>query len=194
MKKIIYGIFFLINASIFAMQKPVRVYDSKKTYELKVLLNNYNVQQRMPVNIVKQLVIAGADPNVKADSGSYEARTWMSPISTNLNQEALQIMLEHGAIPVEGQLTIACSDNIFFLARLLLDCGANVHEAPAAGFTPLHHAVHNISLELVELLLSRGAKSDINKPNLYHETPFSIANKKRHQEIIELFIKYLNEP
>ncbi len=64
-------------------------------------------------------------------------------------------------------LYIACENNSFEMAKLLIGAGANVNLATGRCATPLHAACeHNDSLKLVKLLVEQGAKVRAQNYNL----------------------------
>ena len=55
----------------------------------------------------------------------------------------------------------ACSGHVA-VAEMLIAAGADVNPAnDAGGWTPLHHAVHNGHLDVVQLLLRHGADKEL---------------------------------
>jgi len=67
-------------------------------------------------------------------------------------------------------------------AKLLLDFGAEIDAIDEEYYsTPLGYAAHFGHLELVKLLLERGA--DPNMAGKFWATPLAWAKKKGHQEI-----------
>lgn len=67
----------------------------------------------------------------------------------------------------ESPLTAAAGDGALDAARCLLDHGADVNKQPTDNFgsTPLHEAITNGHLQMVELLLNRGADPDVLEGN-----------------------------
>jgi ankyrin repeat protein len=70
------------------------------------------------------------------------------------------------------------------LVTLLLDRGADVNEASAAGSTSLHKAAVLGNAELTRLLLARGA--NVNARNSGGQTPLTHAIFKGHDEVVAL--------
>lgn len=68
------------------------------------------------------------------------------------------------------------------LARRLLEAGADPNSAQDGGFRPLHEAVLNAHLELVELLLAFGANPHVS--NDEGDSPLQLALAKGMAEIV----------
>ncbi|MGD2095837.1 MAG: ankyrin repeat domain-containing protein [Phycisphaerales bacterium] len=71
--------------------------------------------------------------------------------------------------------------------RSLLSDGADINARDRIGGTPLHAAVQNRHLELIELLIDEGA--DINAKNNTGQTPLHLAVDYSQQDIAELLIE-----
>jgi len=65
--------------------------------------------------------------------------------------------------------------------RFLIAKGATVNLDNHTGFTPLHHAAENGSLEAAEVLLDAGA--DPTWPNNMGETPAQVARRRMHLDV-----------
>ena len=159
--------------------QPVRIYNKEKTEQLKLLLNTHHHRNKVPYARIAVLVIAGADPNVKADSGYYQNHLWLDvelPEKDNIDFYAL--LLKHGADPNDNLLACACTRNCYEHVLMLLDYGVNVNEKTMLGWSPLHSAVLMEKIKMVELLLERGGASDIDAPDTNGSTPFSIAQNE----------------
>jgi hypothetical protein len=89
--------------------------------------------------------------------------------TTNLAQPQLFKVIEKG--------------NLSDINKAIKD-GANVNEADRFGWTPLHLAAYNGSLEIVKLLVVNGA--DINtKTYIGERTPLYVASLNQHQDIVD---------
>jgi uncharacterized protein len=74
-------------------------------------------------------------------------------------------------------------------ARLLLEHGADVNDGgKEGGYYPLHYAAFFGSVELAELLLSHGARTDVLTSDGL--TPLAMAEQKGHQEVAELLRRH----
>jgi len=76
--------------------------------------------------------------------------------------------------------------------RFLIAKGATVNLDNRTGFTPLHHAAENGSLEAAEVLLDAGA--DPTWPNNMGETPAQVARKRMHPEVASVIEAKLAKP
>ncbi|MGV8122785.1 MAG: ankyrin repeat domain-containing protein [Candidatus Xenobiia bacterium LiM19] len=114
------------------------------------------------IEIVKMLIAAGADVNVKP---------------------------EHKTNPMKGTypLQIAAIKGWTEMAELLLSAGARgvINEKDDVyHYTPLHHAAEQGNKALVELLVNNGADKEVKDDQ--GRTPLKIAEEKGHIEIVEL--------
>jgi ankyrin repeat protein len=64
------------------------------------------------------------------------------------------------------------------VARLLIEAGADVNATQRHGYTPLHAAAENGDIELIDLLLDRGARIDARTDD--GRTAADIAEKANH--------------
>jgi ankyrin repeat protein len=78
-------------------------------------------------------------------------------------------------------LNWAAWDNHPDAVRFLIAKGATVNLDNLTGFTPLHHAAENGSLEAAEALLDAGA--DPAWPNNLGETPAQVARRRMHLDV-----------
>ena len=71
-------------------------------------------------------------------------------------------------------------------ALILLNAGARVGIFGDNGYTPLHYAAQSGGVNVVRLLLERGAdKSAVDKSG---NTPLALARKSEHAEVAELLL------
>ena len=76
--------------------------------------------------------------------------------------------------------------------QILLECGVNVNNSDCEGDTPLHHAVSNGNLEMVETLIEHEA--DVCATNDHQMTPVWIAAYKNYSEILKLLLYNFADP
>jgi hypothetical protein len=110
------------------------------------------------------------------------------PVAAMLNRVEEFKRLLPGSTAAERHLSlaIAAHDGRLEIARLLLDAGEDPSRYnPVGGHshgTPLHHAAGFGHLELVKLLVARGARTDL-KDVLWHGTPLEWAQHEGRTEV-----------
>lgn len=109
--------------------------------------------------------------------------------------ELLELLLEAGAEfdspshnamrvrPLHSAVAHAEPTTATLLARRLLEAGANPNSDQDSGFRPLHEAVLNSNLELVELLLAFGANPHLSNDD--GDSPLQLARGKGETVIAE---------
>jgi ankyrin repeat protein len=91
-------------------------------------------------------------------------------LTTPNNMTPLMMAAGFGRTPGEYRATeAACLEATTFL----LDAGADIHEANAAGDTAMHAAAYGANNTIVKLLLARGAR--LNDRNKAGQTPMKMA-------------------
>ena len=109
--------------------------------------------------------------------------------------EMAKLVIERGAdVNAEGDhgspFFLACRNDAFGIASLLADKGASVEAVDASkkggGDHPLHWACRKAKFDAVEFLVKRGA--DVEAKNAKGETPLSIAEAKKNQDIMQLLM------
>lgn len=113
--------------------------------------------------------------------------------------ESCQLLLEKSAAISKRTLCYATEKYNPDLVRYLLDQGAHVGSSTFDGLDPLKWAVHHGDLELVQLLLGRGA--DVNNENRTKKdsgepvmTALQIASLLKHIEIARILLKADADP
>ena len=81
-------------------------------------------------------------------------------------------------------LDTALSVDNYFLARRLINKGANVNAANNEGYTPLMYAASSDQYLPVLLLLEKGA--DVNAVDKNNETPLQMADRSGEESICNL--------
>jgi hypothetical protein len=71
-------------------------------------------------------------------------------------------------------------------AQSLITKGADINTQNTLGWTPLHSAIWNNKVNIVEMLVEN--KADINKENNKGETPLYFAAEKGNKRIVELLV------
>jgi ankyrin repeat protein len=84
------------------------------------------------------------------------------------------------------------NDVEYALSRIL--AGDDVNQGDDMGFTPLHLAAQEWSLDVARLLLQRGA--DVDKTNVHGNTPLftAVFNSRGRGEMIELLREHGADP
>lgn len=111
--------------------------------------------------------------------------------ATNGDTEQVIALLQDGtdantAFPMIGTnaLMIAAAFGHVDTARILLDAGTDVNAKDLTGWTPLHAAAFNGNLQIIRLLLERGA---IAEPSTWFlESPWVMAEELGYTEIVPL--------
>lgn len=121
------------------------------------------------VNIVKLLIEKGADVSIKVnydddESGTPPSETGLMLASRNGHTDVMQLLLAAKGVDVNDQ-NVRGSTALHFTAlhgktaaaNLLVEFRADVKIKNRFGWTPLHFAARNGHVEIMALLLSKGA-------------------------------------
>ena len=87
----------------------------------------------------------------------------------------------------ERGLWNAAVTNDLHKCQELLKKGQNPSKPDSSGFTPLHYAVRSSSIEIIELLLKSGAKTDL-QTNGGKSTALHRACLKGRPEVVQILI------
>jgi len=147
------------------------------------------------IDIMRWLLNNGADPNSRSD----RSRTPLHVAAYFKHLDAVQVLLEHnadanlqdvtGGTPLYDALARFGSSpgEVVSITRQLLKHGADtnicVHHS-----TPLHIASSHGWLEVVQLLLSYGAKVD--EKDEKGKTPFQVASEEGYDEITKVLLEH----
>ena len=138
------------------------------------------------LDIIKLLLKAGANPNIKDSSGNT-ALIWVS-INGHLN--IVRLLLKAGANPNikdsngNTALTRASRHGHLDIVKLLLKAGADPNIQNNYGYTALIWASRHGHLDIIKLLLKAGANPNIK--NIYGATALIYASRHGHLEIVKL--------
>jgi (2Fe-2S) ferredoxin len=209
-----------LSFPVCAMQPLVFVYNAKvyngvKTGELKELLNGHILSNPLPHIEIKQLVLDGADPNVKADESHYKECSWFEALFLYSHEcahfwDTIDFLFLHGASPnlhPKGLLASLCYSSTFEDSEskiaYLIRYGADICAQDSRGQTPLFNTICGYVLttrygisslpkteQLVERLLELGAICDIVIPDNEGTTPLSLVQNNELTCILKLFEKY----
>ena len=114
------------------------------------------------------------------------------------HHDIAKLLLDHG-VDIESTarkseatpLTVSCSYGSVSTAKVLLDCGANVHAQDVWGDTPLHSACipsdMYLGKQIAQELLAHGA--DPNVKNWNGETPLDVAKERGRNEIVDVLTR-----
>ncbi|MBC7806161.1 MAG: ankyrin repeat domain-containing protein [Akkermansiaceae bacterium] len=152
---------------------------------------------REDLDVVRQLLDAGADPNGSTPDNFTPLRS----AASRGFAAAIRLLLERGAdphaakrFPNDGSyLQNAAQSGSVEAVRLLIDAGLSIHEIGSYGWTPLAAAAtQNRSIPearnaaVVAELIARG--SDVNTRDKYEKTPLHQAAQFTFAEAIRLLI------
>ncbi len=157
--------------------------------ELRVAVRDRDVGQvQMLVDKGAKLSAVYARDNVRGTDGE------------KFRLKILELLLDHGTEVNDGTLIIAAAgEGTVSMVRMLLDRGANA-EANVSSFGPLYFAILQNRLEVVELLLDRGA-SPIKpcqgrhalRSNTYHygivTFPLQLASYRGRYDVVPILLK-----
>ena len=146
---------------------------------------------------VRELLLAGADPNIKDADG--RTPVFYAVISGNFS--AIQPLLAAGAdadvvdkygkkaldYKLQGQFSIAVKNEKLSEIRSLLRQGANINMPSLDGFTPLQYACQKNKSNIIRILLEAGANPNY-VPNtnrgVYDASPLQIAYRNLPESML----------
>jgi len=148
-------------------------------------------------HLAKKLINLKADIEI-GESDEYLVFDALSVAVRSQDLCLVKLLLNNGANPnrwnnEEGftVLSLSCILNDYDISKLLIESGAKVDGVGDTGFDYIHYpllnAIEKNNIKLVQLLIDNNCKIDIiNKQN---ETPFTIAERNRNQQIFDLLTK-----
>ena len=142
------------------------------------------------LEFVQALLNAGADPNVRNQSG----RTALMSLDRDATAEMVRLLLASGAdvslkdVDANTVLHTAAGDVKSEVLRALLDAGASVNARTRQGQTALIEAAAYGNVDNVKALLLAGA--DPNLKNREGATALSLARQNGQQEVVALLQAY----
>jgi ankyrin repeat protein len=136
---------------------------------------------------MKMLLEAGADP-LKGTKVNQEILNEESQVHSSENQmlaNATPLMAALGMGRRNKQIFSQTQQKtVIAAAKMLINKGADINEATASGWTPLHAAAFIGANTLVEFLVQEGAK--INVKNGCNQTPLSLALRASTVGLVEI--------
>ncbi len=141
------------------------------------------------------LLLFGGDVNLKCKNEEMTPFEWALTVG-NYDMEMLELLYNHGAVTEHNGL----GEKYSFLPQLMQSnagvvriylkaCGdANLDATDSFGESVMYQAVRHNKIDIVDLLLSKGA--DVTIKNKFGETALDYAYLKENRAIIELFYKY----
>jgi ankyrin repeat protein len=142
------------------------------------------------VDIVRLLLMAGADPNVENCFLAEEGQLFLDKNNPYVQEDEVlileQIINEIQNLRATGVLHIAVKKNDIESLKLLLEYGANPNMLDLGYCSPLHWAAAKNNIAAVKLLLA--AKVDPNLQDLAKSTALHEAVRKNNIEIIQLLL------
>ena len=159
----------------------------------------HRAAQRGDTATVRELLDAGADPNIRANTALRELPINMAAGADRVNVEVLSMLVNSGT-DIDASLTNGVTPLFAALyrkensaaARFLIDHGANVDIRTDQGWTPLHRAISTGNNEIVALILEHGADPDVMTRR--DDTPLYLAVKNRNSEGVALLLDHHADP
>lgn len=153
------------------------------------LLTEAAKDQRLTVEVAEFLINNGADINC---TDICNATPLIMACKSN-NFKLAKYLINKGAIFSDSDYGTALSQavkvNNLNLVAFLLDSGASVDDNNA-----FYLAVDNGYLEIVELLLNRGANPNFKTPSIPAKIPIVTAIEKGYTDIVKLLLKFGVDP
>jgi ankyrin repeat protein len=137
------------------------------------------------IEIVRELVEAGADVNTADDEG-------ITPLAWEPDTAIAQLLLDHGADCNHADsygdtpLSTACVEGRINVVELMLSRGGNINTRARLGMTLLMLAAMNGHVDVVDLLLDRGAS--VNDRDNDGATALYLAVENNHIEVVRRLI------
>jgi ankyrin repeat protein len=196
----------LILPGIFSAGQAIDITESSPRFELHKAVRDKNIE------LVKKLIDNGADVNEKdtrywtplhwaADAGSMQiaklliAKGAKIIVNDIYGLHPLKIAEIRGHQNLANVLMVGTQNDISAAAVLgdinrvktLLEEDPNrVNQKSTGDFTPLHSAVRAGHIQVVELLIDKGA--DINAKTIFRMTPLQFAASQGYKDILELLV------
>ena len=150
-------------------------------------------------HLAEKLINLGADLEI-GESDEYLVFDALSVAVKSQDLCLVQLLLNSGTNPnrmnsEEGftVLSLSCQLGNYDISKLLIEHGANVDGIGDTGFDyihyPLLHAVESNNIELVQLLIDNNCKIDVRDKQ--GETPFTIAERNKNQQMTDLLLEQL---
>lgn len=123
--------------------------------------------------MVKLLLAKGADPNLHSRQGYTALHRAMTVSATTIAGTP--------GIPSLGSKDVVVA---------LLNSGADINATGEGGATPLMDAANYGNVQIVEILLNRGAKIDVRSSEGENYTALLVAAERGHTQVVRSLLKY----
>ena len=196
----------VICAKELAACRPTLVNAPDEFGYIPIMLAAYHHKE----NIVKVLIELGCEVD-QSTPADRDLRTALSLYADNLlsydNNNIIDLLFAAGASLESASHTgkrilhFAARNNVFRVAKKLLELGAVLDSTTNFGETPLHIAAMYNSVTVGKFLLDNGANStathtagDLNEEGWIGLTPMAFAVSRKHKAFTKLLMEYNVEP
>lgn len=172
---------------------PAAIHDKDSDSELSDL-------EDLNANKMSSSIIHGDSSPVRASEKKRHAQfdsgiSKKSRISITLPKSPKAKRGVHRDAGGRTKLQIACDKGKYDLTKRLIDEeGYDVNDQDNAGNTPLHEAALNGHLEIVKLLVERGANVNMQSFDMFLDTPLIDASANGHIEVVKYLLDHGADP
>lgn len=173
-----------------------------KTHDVSPIYNHYRLAHKnmISVSLLKEKIKKYREKLCTQDEFFAAVKTGdptnvdkLNFLDEHVNYKLVYVEEFVGIQATPTALTRALESNHFLMAMYLLENDASPHDTDYdSGWTPLHIAVSKGHVELVKLLLAKGANKDSRTYEVEEELPIDIAKRHGFTEIEALLLKEKN--